>query len=61
MELAGYINSQPDLNAIFAALANDTRRDILSRLAEGEASVGEIAAPLEISQPAVSKHLKRGD
>ena len=43
---------------MFAALADPTRRAILSRLASGEASVNEIAAPFEISQPAVSKHLK---
>jgi len=49
---------QPDLDAIFAALADPTRRAILSRLADGEASVNEIAAPFEMSQPAVSKHLK---
>jgi DNA-binding transcriptional ArsR family regulator len=47
-----------DLDAVFAALADPTRRAILSRLASGEASVNEIAAPFEMSQPAVSKHLK---
>jgi DNA-binding transcriptional ArsR family regulator len=46
------------LSATFAALADPTRRAILARLAEGEASVGELAAPFSISQPAVSKHLK---
>src|SRR5215470_19228934 len=46
------------LDAAFAALADPTRRAILSRLAAGEASVNEIAAPFEISQPAVSRHLK---
>jgi DNA-binding transcriptional ArsR family regulator len=46
------------LDAVFAALADPTRRAILSRLAAGEASVNEIAAPFEMSQPAVSKHLK---
>ena len=50
--------SPADLDAVFAALADPTRRAILSRLAEGEASVNEIAAPFEISQPAVSRHLK---
>jgi DNA-binding transcriptional ArsR family regulator len=44
--------------AVFAALADPTRRAILSRLAAGEASVNEIAAPFQMSQPAVSKHLK---
>jgi DNA-binding transcriptional ArsR family regulator len=58
MERVGYTKSQPNLDAIFAALADPTRRAILSRLAGGEASVNEIAAPFEMSQPAVSKHLK---
>lgn len=58
MEQLGYTNSQPNLDAVFAALADPTRRAILSRLADGQASVNEIAAPFEISQPAVSKHLK---
>lgn len=46
------------LSATFAALADPTRRAILARLAAGEASVGELAAPFEISAPAVTKHLK---
>lgn len=46
------------LDATFAALADPTRRAILARLAEGEASVAELAAPFAMSQPAVSKHLK---
>ena len=46
------------LSQTFAALADPTRRAILARLAEGEASVTELAEPFEISQPAVSKHLK---
>lgn len=58
MEQLGYIGAQTNLDAVFAALADPTRRAILSRLAEGDASVNEIAAPFEISQPAVSKHLK---
>ena len=58
MEQIGYGYPQPNLDAVFAALADPTRRAILSRLAEGEASVNEIAAPFEISQPAVSRHLK---
>lgn len=58
MEQLGYIGTSPNLDAVFAALADPTRRAILSRLAEGQASVNEIAAPFEISQPAVSKHLK---
>ncbi len=48
----------PDLDAVFHALADETRRAILSRLAKGEASVKEIAEPFAISQPAVSRHLK---
>ena len=58
MEQLGHANKQSNLDAIFAALADPTRRAILSRLADGEASVNEIAAPFEISQPAVSRHLK---
>ena len=46
------------LNTTFAALADPTRRAILARLATGEASVTELAAPFKISQPAISKHLK---
>ena len=49
----------PDhLDATFAALADPTRRAILARLAEGEASVSQLTAPFPMSQPAVSKHLK---
>jgi DNA-binding transcriptional ArsR family regulator len=49
----------PDqLSIIFAALADPTRRAILARLMEGEASVTELAEPFEMSLPAVSKHLK---
>lgn len=58
MEQIGYGKSSADLDAIFAALADPTRRAMLTRLAEGEASVGELAAPFQISQPAISKHLK---
>jgi DNA-binding transcriptional ArsR family regulator len=46
------------LSATFAALADPTRRAILSRLAEGEASVQELSAPFAMTLPAVSKHLK---
>jgi DNA-binding transcriptional ArsR family regulator len=46
------------LDRTFAALADPTRRAILARLAQGEASVTELAEPFEISLPAVSKHLK---
>lgn len=58
MELKGNIRVAQSLNTIFAALADPTRRAILSRLANGEASVNELAEPFEMSQPAVSKHLK---
>ena len=58
MERVGYSSERQDLDAVFAALADPTRRAILSRLAAGAASVNEIAAPFEMSQPAVSKHLK---
>lgn len=47
-----------NLDATFAALADPTRRAILARLAEGEATVMELAQPFAISQPAISKHLK---
>ncbi|MBX3444867.1 MAG: winged helix-turn-helix transcriptional regulator [Planctomyces sp.] len=46
------------LSATFAALADPTRRAILARLAQGEASVNELAEPFHISQPAISRHLK---
>jgi DNA-binding transcriptional ArsR family regulator len=58
MEQSSYKQPQSDLDSIFAALADSTRRAILVRLADGQASVNEIAAPFEISQPAVSRHLK---
>lgn len=49
----------PDrLNLTFAALADPTRRAILARLATGEASVQELAEPFDMSQPAISRHLK---
>jgi DNA-binding transcriptional ArsR family regulator len=51
-------SSRQRLDATFAALADPTRRAILARLASGEASVNEIADPFNISQPAISKHLK---
>jgi len=46
------------LDATFAALADPTRRAIIARLAKGEATVMELAEPFEMSQPAISKHLK---
>ena len=53
MKPSGY-----SLDATFAALADPTRRAILARLANGEAAVNELAAPFDMSQPAISKHLK---
>ena len=52
------MNVSERLDATFLALADPTRRAILARLAEGEASVAELAKPFDISQPAISKHLK---
>ena len=46
------------LDATFAALADPTRRAILARLAQGEATINELAEPFEMTQPAVSKHVK---
>src|SRR5512141_1486207 len=46
------------LDRTFAALADPTRRSILAHLAEGEATVGDLAAPFDMTLPAVSKHLK---
>ncbi len=56
MQPDGYAGHR--LDAIFAALADPTRRAILARLASGEASVTELAEPFAMSQPAISKHLK---
>lgn len=59
MELKGYTQSDPwQLDVTFAALADPTRRAILARLAAGDASVNELAAPFSMSQPAISKHLR---
>jgi DNA-binding transcriptional ArsR family regulator len=46
------------LSETFSALANSTRRALLARLAQGEATVNELAEPIELTLPAVSKHLK---
>jgi len=46
------------LDTVFGALADPTRRAILSRLTSGDASVAELAAPFSVSQPAISRHLK---
>ena len=52
------MNASERLDATFAALADPTRRAILARLALGDASVNELARPFEMSQPAISKHLR---
>ena len=57
MQLSGY-EASDRLDATFAALADPTRRAILAQLAKGEASVMELAEPFDMSQPAISKHLK---
>jgi DNA-binding transcriptional ArsR family regulator len=46
------------LSAVFGALSDPTRRAILARLADGDASVAELRAPFSVSQPAISRHLK---
>ena len=51
-------HSQSELDALFSALADPTRRDILVRLTEGEAPVTKLAEPLPITLPAVSRHLR---
>ena len=58
MQPSGYRERAQRLDATFAALADPTRRAILARLADGEASVMELAEPFAMSQPAISKHLK---
>jgi DNA-binding transcriptional ArsR family regulator len=50
--------SPDDLSAVFSALGNPTRRAILARLAQGEASVFELSQPFGLTQPTISKHLK---
>ena len=50
--------SEDRLSAVFGALADPTRRAILARLAEGDATGSELAEPFEMSQPAISRHLK---
>ena len=59
LEPMSYTNTTSSrLDAVFAALADPTRRAILARLASGEASVMELAEPFAMSQPAISKHLR---
>jgi DNA-binding transcriptional ArsR family regulator len=52
------MDASAQLDATFAALADPTRRAILARLADGDAPVSALAAPFEMSQPAISKHLR---
>ncbi|MFG2824986.1 ArsR/SmtB family transcription factor [Kitasatospora sp. NPDC048365] len=52
------VEGAPALDAVFHALAHDARRDMLRRLAAGELTVGELAAPLQMSLAAASKHVK---
>jgi len=52
------VNYEAQLDATFTALSHQARRCILARLGQGEATVGELAKPLEMSLPAVTKHLK---
>ncbi len=52
------VNYEAELDAIFMALAHPARRAMLARLGKGEATVGELAQPLSMSLPAVTKHLK---
>ena len=52
------MDAKPDLDAVFAALADPTRRAILQRLASGQATVSQLTEPFAMSQPAVSRHLK---
>jgi DNA-binding transcriptional ArsR family regulator len=57
--MAAYSNLEIEaLNAVFSALSDPTRRAMLARLSQGEASVNELAAPFKMSLPAVSKHIK---
>jgi DNA-binding transcriptional ArsR family regulator len=52
------MNDRRPAQHVFGALADPTRRAILARLTEGDANVGELAAPFSMSQPAISRHLK---
>lgn len=58
MERISYTAENPNLDAVFGALADPTRRAILAKLSGGEQSVSDLAEPFDISQPAISKHLK---
>ena len=52
------VTNSAQLDLVFGALADSTRRAILARLAEGESTVGQLAAPFDMSRPAISKHLR---
>ena len=52
------MHSNPQLDQVFFALSDRTRRTILARLTEGSSTIGELAAPFAISKPAVTKHMK---
>ena len=52
------VTNEAHLDLIFSALSDQTRRAILARLVDGEATVGELAKPFDISRPAISKHLR---
>jgi DNA-binding transcriptional ArsR family regulator len=52
------MNAEAHLNQVFSALADPTRRAILARLAQGEATVSELAEPFGLAQPTISKHLR---
>src|SRR5690242_6843300 len=52
------MNDSAHLDLVFAALADPTRRSILARLTMGEATVSELAAPFDMAQPSISRHLK---
>ena len=52
------VETRDQLSAVFGALADPTRRALLARLSEGDATVAELAAPFRVSQPAISRHLK---
>ncbi len=58
MAAANAVLDDTRLDAMFAALANSTRRAILARLVEGEASVNELAEPFDMKLPAISRHYK---
>jgi DNA-binding transcriptional ArsR family regulator len=52
------VDTRDQLSTVFGALADPTRRALLTRLTTGDASVAELAAPFRVSQPAISRHLK---